>query len=136
MLMAVETISVRSVRAEASIENAQRLLVEKGRELQDNDLKIIGQASELTSLDLTQCGRISDKGLEHLSGLTSLKTLNLTGCRKISAAGLKHLQNLTSLESLSLEAIGPALNGLSSLKELPKLRSLDVSDNNCPRFQP
>ena len=130
--LAVVSFSARKLCAD-SVQEAQKLLDEKGNQLLDNDLKVIGEASELTELDLSQCGRITDKGLIHLTGLTQLRTLSLMGCRRITADGLAQLQSLKSLESLSLERIGPALKGLPHLKELPNLRSLDVSDNNTFR---
>ena len=113
--------------------DVKQLLDQKGSQLVDADLEKIGQAREVTTLDLSQCGRISDTGLQHLVGLTELRELKLTGCRKLTAEGLRHLQKLDSLESLSLERAGPSLGGLHHLAELPNLRTLDVSQNNTFR---
>ena len=62
LALAVLSISAQNLCAD-SVQEAQRLLDEKGNQLLDNDLKVIGEATELTDLDLSHCGRISDKGL-------------------------------------------------------------------------
>ena len=79
LALAVLSISAQNLCAD-SVQEAQRLLDEKGNQILDNDLKVIGEATELTDLDLSHCGRISDKGLAHLTGLTKLRTMSLMGC--------------------------------------------------------
>ena len=111
--------------AKVSVTEVQRLLQEQGHDVQDKDLAVIGMAVDLEELDLSQCGRITDRGLQHLNQLTALRTLNLTGCRRLTETGLKSLAGLTSLENLSLERVGAALNGLEHLSGLSRRRESD-----------
>ncbi len=100
--------------------------------LSDSDLKtILDQASStrITSINLSNCKKITDAGLEHLSKLTSLSSLNLDGCENITDAGLAHLSKLTSLNSLDLSECHIITNaGLSHLSKLTSLNSLDLSE--------
>ena len=115
-----------AARADIAVDAARQIVEEKGNQLQDSDLLVVGKASGLTELDLSQCGRVSDQGLANLEALSSLRKLKLAGCRRITAAGMKHLQPLAALESVSLERVGPALQGLHELRE-DQLEHLDVS---------
>ena len=54
--------SLRPLTAEVSVVDAQKLLEDKGKELQDQDLELVGAANELTTLDLSNRGRITEIG--------------------------------------------------------------------------
>jgi len=101
--------------------------------LSDSDLKtILDKASgiRISSINLSNCEKITDASLAHLVTLTSLSSLNLNKCPNITDAGLAHLSKLTLLSSLSLdwcENITDA--GLVHLSELTLLRSLCL--NGC-----
>ena len=68
--------------------------------LTNDGLQELASLTALTSLDLTQCGQVTD-GLQHLASLTSLTRLNLTNCFEITNNGLQALSSLTSLTSLT-----------------------------------
>jgi hypothetical protein len=80
----------------------------------------------LTRLDLSYCEQITDIDLEHLAGLP-LTQLNLSGCKKITDKGLEHLTGfaLTQLNLTSCWQI--TVVGLKHLAELP-LTQLDLSE--------
>lgn len=70
--------------------------------------------------------KVTDAGLEHLTGLTKLQLLKL-GSTKVTDAGLEHLRGLTNLQSLVLCGTKVTDAGLEHLKGLTKLQSLYLS---------
>lgn len=60
----------------------------------------LSQLPRLVSLDLRQT-KVTDAGLESLSGLTKLQSLNLYGT-EVTDAGLKHLAKIKSLKNVYL----------------------------------
>jgi hypothetical protein len=84
----------------------------------DKLLKIIKLYHNLTSLDLSDCKRITDVGLAHLRSLP-LQNLNLSDCNRISNIGLYYLKTLP-LQILDLSYCKFITNdGLSYLSSLP-----------------
>lgn len=63
---------------------------------------IVRMLPKLSMLDLSQCYRITDDGVESLSQLTSLSTLQLSGCTGISETSLKYLAKCDSLTYLDV----------------------------------
>ncbi len=85
--------------------------------------------TQLQTLNLADCRRITDAGLAHLSGLTQLRELDLSWLDKITDAGLAHLKGLTKLRELSLSHCYNITDaGLVHLKGLSQLRELNLSD--------
>jgi hypothetical protein len=83
--------------------------------------------------------RITDDGLQHLTGLTSLQELYLENTR-ITDDGLKHLSDLTGLEILHLSGTHVSDDGLQHLSGLTSLRQLSlggthVSDDGVKMLQ-
>lgn len=59
--------------------------------IKDQDLQVIGQLTELESLNLTKCSMITDKGLQHLRSLKNLRKLDVRATR-VTEAGLAELR--------------------------------------------
>jgi hypothetical protein len=57
----------------------------------DADLKQFATFTQLESLSLAFCKKVTDDGLVHLKPLAQLKHLNLGACRLVTDAGLAHL---------------------------------------------
>ena len=99
-------------------------------EVFDKDLEHIKHLRFLEVLLLS--GQFTDAGLEHLGKLTGLRVLVLTpALRKshITDPGLVHLKNLTELEELSLLGDYGAISnaGLAHISKLQKLRHLNLN---------
>ena len=93
----------------------------------DADLEQLRDMSELETLDLGFCEKITDTGLVHLEGIINLQTLNLRGCEKITDTGLVHLKGMTSLRHLALiNCLNITDAGLVHLKRLTKLQGLNL----------
>jgi uncharacterized membrane protein len=86
-----------------------------GSGIQDSDLDIVGQFSNLQRLRIEN-NPITDVGLSALKQLTKLEILNLNGT-KVSSEVLKSLAEINSLRSLYLwnTAIGPQDEGVRKL---------------------
>ena len=54
--------------------------------------KALGNVSSLTSLKLSRCAKLTDKGLEELARLPALTSLHLTACPKVTPKGLTALK--------------------------------------------
>ena len=89
----------------------------------------------IASLDLTDCGSITDEGVRHLAGLGSLASLSLCHCDKVTDLGLGYLTKLAgSLASLDLtwcDRITGA--GLEQVARLILLTHLDLT---CTAIEP
>src|SRR5690348_11291200 len=87
--------------------------------LTDKSIKYLAKLKNLTTLNLTSCFQITDAAIKDLSQLQNLTTLNLTGCNRITDAAIKDLsklQNLTTLDLINCDKITDA-----AIKELIKL---------------
>jgi hypothetical protein len=78
----------------------------------------------LTTLRLGDT-RVTDAGLEHLSGLLHLNVLFLTNCR-INGSGIEHLQTLAELEHLCLNATDVDDQAIETLGKLTQLKQLEL----------
>lgn len=67
-------------------------------------IQLVGQASNLESLDLNSCWLLTNKSLQAIADSCSqLKHLNLSNCRKVTDAGMAlALPHLSHLETLNL----------------------------------
>jgi hypothetical protein len=78
-----------------------RLDLKQCRKVSNNGLQALASPTALTNLNLCGCSRVSDDGLWALAGLTALTTLNLGYCQ-VSDDGLRALVGLTALADLVL----------------------------------
>src|SRR5262245_8087220 len=69
----------------------------KELEAHANELK-----TQVTSLDLNDCGQFTDIGLFNLSRSESLTHLKINGCNLIRDKGITFLSDMQTLESLNL----------------------------------
>jgi hypothetical protein len=69
---------------------------------------------------------LTDAGLEQISPLTQITSLSLISCRKITNAGMAHLGGFTQLQSLFLNNTKISDAGLQSLKDLKSLNELNL----------
>ncbi|CAN0159865.1 unnamed protein product [Ascophyllum nodosum] len=79
----------------------------------------------LTSLEICS-GRLTDRGLLHLSRVRTLTRLNVSQNQGITAAGLRYIGSMTRLRELNLSSCSITPASLDSLAGLVKLESLAV----------
>ncbi|MFO0881377.1 MAG: protein kinase [Gemmataceae bacterium] len=105
----------------------QSLNLEGCRRISDVGLAFLRGLTQLRSLDLNDCYGITNTGITHLRSLNQLQSLNLKNCYLITDAGLAHLKGLTQLQSLNLYGCNQITNtGLAYLKSLTQLQSLNL----------
>lgn len=73
--------------------------------------------------------RLTDQEFAKVTAVTSWTELDLRNCKGLSGKALQNLAGMADLRELSLANTGRALTGVARLADLPKLRSLDLSDN-------
>ncbi|MFN0128482.1 MAG: biopolymer transporter ExbD, partial [Verrucomicrobiales bacterium] len=96
----------------------------------DAGAKWLEQLPQLTSLDLQQEGRLTDKALSSIGTLSKLESLSLNsyvgnvrlGWMRFSAAGIRQLKELKGLKSLHL--VGQEVT--ADILDFPKLTSLSL----------
>jgi hypothetical protein len=59
----------------------------------------------LTSLNINCCVKVTDAGVRAVSSLPALVSVNLSNCVKVTAAGVPALRNTTAAPSLHIESI-------------------------------
>lgn len=132
------TITAPRVNADASLQGIAHLAAEvcariSALDVRQSDITCLGLAhlhllTQLQSLTLHMCDKVTDADLAHLQGLTLLQSLDLSSCRELQAFGLVHLQPMTRLRSLNLSWCSNLIDaGLSHLEPLKQLESLDLS---------
>jgi len=91
-------------------------------EATDADLKYVERLTTLGFLKLgswaaiySNTSKITDAGMEHLTGLSNLEELDLLDT-KVGDAGLEHLKGLTKLKSLRLNDTNVTIEGVKKLK--------------------
>jgi hypothetical protein len=95
---------------------------------------MIAQLSNLASLEMPWCIKVTNIGLSALTPLTKLSNLNISGCQLITEHGLACLASLTNLRRLGLLNLGYSKvcvtdAALQKLSSLTKLESLTVGLN-------
>ena len=70
--------------------------------------------------------------LGRLAGSTNLDSLTLSGCIRLSDAGLRQLSGLVRLQSLSLDETRVTDDGLAVLDSFPNLKELNLG--KCPQI--
>ena len=89
-------------------------------------LKELGNISNLTYLDLSDCDSITLEGLKELKQISALASLNLSCCDSITGEWLKELQYISNLTSLSLVNYRISDAELGYLARISGLTSLDL----------
>lgn len=100
----------------------------RGPTVGDDALTYIGQLKNLKRLNLTSA-RVSDAGLEKITGLSQLVEFNLNSfgnSQPVGDAGMVHLAKLTQLETLVLSNTHLTDDGLKNLQDLSSVRRLYV----------
>ncbi len=92
----------------------------------------------LQELDVSECSRITDAGMQPLSQVTTLRKLNLFKTR-VSDVGIVPLTSLSNLEWLNLDQTEITDMALNSVARLPSLKFLHlgstaVSDAGMPEL--
>lgn len=82
----------------------------------------------LTSLDLSFCGELTDRGLAATGRLPALAALTLRKCNRITDQGLHKLAACTSLQQLDLSYCQISGAGLAALRPLRRLSTLVLVD--------
>jgi len=97
--------------------------------LTDEDLLQLRELKNLTSIDLTNCGQITRRGLQSFSlNPGQIKSLILTDCPKITDRFCDHIVHYTSLERLDVRGcFRISDNGVGALTSLRYLKHLDLS---------
>ena len=112
-----------------SVNAAKTLLAEKGTELSDADLARVCSANNLTELDLTGCGRLTDQACLQIAQLKQLKSLRLARCYRLTVNGLRSISSLPKLKSLDISSLRTPLPEVyRELVALPSLVKLEVRD--------
>ncbi|XAR70851.1 hypothetical protein NMG60_11027883 [Bertholletia excelsa] len=98
----------------------------------DVALEAIGQANSLQVLNLEACWLITDRGLASLSSgplSKTLKKLVIAECDRITDKGLWHLREFSCLEELSLGECGPQVTdaGGMAIATIRTLKRLNLS---------
>jgi hypothetical protein len=95
----------------------------------DDIVDCIKLLHDLTSLDISESTRLTDKGIAHLESLTNLTSLNLCWTKDISDEGLAHIKPLTNLTFLDLSYCFRITDEAttSSISSLTRLTTLKLS---------
>jgi hypothetical protein len=92
----------------------------------DEVLERVAELDLVTSLDLSDSGRVTDEGLRHLAKMPRLEALNLTGC-DITDQGLAVMRHLPTLrEFYLLHHHGISDAGLANLASCEQLERVDL----------
>ena len=91
----------------------------------DDDLEIISQQEQITSLNLDGTKRVTDKGLQHLARMPQLRELTLGG--PITDHGLEALVHLRELRVFKMYWQNKITdNGIASLRFCDQLEEVDL----------
>lgn len=91
----------------------------------DDELTRLSSLKNLKKLNISECYKITDKGLKELRSLENLEELDLSSYH-ITNEVLEHLSHLKELKILRLNDYNPLTNGgISHLRHLEKLKTLE-----------
>jgi hypothetical protein len=85
----------------------------------------------VTSIDLSNCKKITDKTLKAMEGL-SIKTLKIKGCKNVTGEGLKSVKKMP-LHTLVLDRTRLGSDDLGTLKGISSLKELSI--RKCKNIQ-
>jgi hypothetical protein len=97
-------------------------------EVGDEGLRIVAGMTNLRTLDLQGCKRVTDKGLAYIDGLSELRGLDL-GETSVTDAGLANLHGLRNLESLCIDNTDITDGGLAHVAGMASLTNLVLVGN-------
>ena len=108
------------------------------RDFGDAEMRGIRDRTDLQVLLLPDT-KVTDAGLEHVSGLANLENLVLNGT-DVTDRGLAHLKTLVNLKSLALSGTKVTSAGMENLKDLKHLTELylfdtDVTDDGLQHLE-
>jgi F-box/leucine-rich repeat protein 14 len=67
-------------------------------------VKSIAKLSQLESLDISHCDKITDVGIRAIASLSQLEILNISHCDKITDVGMGYIANgLYQLKTLNMD---------------------------------
>ena len=104
----------------ARLEHLRHLLL-KGDLITDEGLFYVSTSKTIFKLKISDCGKVTDEGVKHLSGMVALEELSIQGTRvtEISDKGLSYLSSSKTLTQISLAKLGMISDvGLSYLSNL------------------
>jgi hypothetical protein len=79
----------------------------------------------LTSLTLNYCGKLTDEALRAVSNMPALTFLDLSGCDMLTDEGMRAVSNMPALTFLDLSGCGKLTDeGMRVVSNLPALTSL------------
>lgn len=103
----------------------------------DDDLAILSKLPHLQWLNLRGInvfkGTMTNDGLRHISGLTQLRLLNLSANHLLNSPSLFHIRKLKKLEWLDLTGTRIGNEGLTHLRDLPRLKRLRLPSQTWRR---
>ena len=82
---------------------------------------------QLEVLSITQCPKITNRGVEIIGGMVNLKTLQLQGRLGFDQSSLQFLEGCRHLTELSLTGLDIDVKGVQSILKLRSLKTLIVS---------
>ncbi len=97
----------------------------------DKLLKKLRGSENLLALILDE-DELTDEDLKEIGTLTNLISLNINKCPKVTNAGLKHLLQLKNLRTLEIAGTSINPEAIPDLKKLPNLDVLYVYPENWP----
>jgi len=107
----------------------ERLFVVKG-DITDAGLETIGQLGSLKILGLSQCDKITDDGIAHLSSLANVENLFLHNNDLLSSAVLARIKPLKTLKRLGINAAKVNAEDLRHLQGFDRLEMFSTADTN------
>lgn len=113
------------------LSNLEELDISECLKVNDEGLQPLAKMSHIKNLNLWRLN-ISDAGVASLAGLTTLQRLNLDNTR-LSDEGMQHLSDLKELTWLHLGSTQISDAGLSNLDGLTKLKNLIVTRTNVTK---
>lgn len=97
---------------------------------------LLGNMTQLCSLNIKHCYRITDDGLRGLSRLTSLTFLNCCSCRRITDSGMEFICSAITLRTLKASrCAGITDAGILSVGQLSNLVTLHLRMEDNPEQQ-
>ncbi len=101
-----------------------------GYQVVDTDLNTLTDFTQIKSLSLRCCVRVTDAGVENIAVLNQLESLSLAATR-LSDAGLSHLKGFRHLKRLELDITRVTDAGLEQLTELNDLEYLGLTNTRA-----
>jgi hypothetical protein len=93
--------------------------------ISDDDLRVISQLDQITSLNLDGSKRLTDTGLQYLARMPQLRELTMGG--RVTDRGLEPLAELRELRVFQMFwQAGVTDNGIASLKSCEQLEEVDL----------